>query len=389
MKKRLSQSILSLGVFSYRLNDLKWIAYILCLFSLILPSCSSSKNFQAVSLSDQTIHLMDSVCMENLHQEHYPGLAIAVARDGKIIWQKGFGYADLELKKAVDPAEHLFRIGSVSKTVTASALARLTEKGFVKLDTPIEEYYKECPADKKNITLRQLGGHQSGIRHYLDAEFFSNIHYPHVEEALDVFVNDKLLFPPGTKYSYSTYGWSFLSAVMEDAVDKPFLQVIHEEVRQPLKISDLKADQIDSIHFNRVQFYEFKDGNHSISPAVDNSNKWAGGGFLCSAEDLARFGIALSSAGFLQQKTLLEFTTPQSLANGEKTNYGIGFSTGTDKDSISWYGHSGGSVGGTSMLLIYPQEKIVVVTLVNLSSANMKGLAWTIAEMVRKSAKQK
>lgn len=365
------------------LNTSKGLALVAGMISLLLTACTTTQDFRNLNPGDQTVHILDSICMEVLYQEKYPGLAIAVVHGGKKLWSKGYGYADLELKQAVDPSGHLFRIGSVSKSMTASALARLTEKGSIDLDVPIENYYRECPDDKKEITLRQLGGHIAGIRHYKGAEFLSNIHYDHVRDALEVFIHDDLLFKPGTDYYYTTYGWTLISAVMEDAVDKSFLKILDEEVKHPLQLKDLKADHIDSIHFKRVQFYELLQGNHIVSPKVDNSNKWAGGGLLCSAEDLAKYGFAHVAEGYLQKATLKEFTTSQFLANGEKTEYGIGFRLGSDESGKPWYGHSGGAVGGTSMLLIYPSEKLVIVTLVNLSGAKMNDLAWKIADVIR------
>ena len=365
------------------LNTSKGMALVAGLISLLLTACTTTQDFRSLNPGDQTVHILDSICMEALHQEKYPGLAIAIVHGGKTLWSKGYGYADLELKQAVDPSGHLFRIGSVSKSITASAMARLSEKGSIDLDIPIDNYFKECPDDKNEITLRQLGGHAAGIRHYKGAEFLSNIHYDRIRDALEVFIHDDLLFKPGTDYHYSTYGWTLLSAVMEDAANKTFLKILDEEVKQPLRLKDLKADHIDSIHFKRVQFYELLNGNHVVSPKVDNSNKWAGGGLLCSAEDLAKYGFAHIAEGYLKKETLKEFTTSQFLTNGEKTGYGIGFYDETDKEGRTWHGHGGGSVGGTSRLLIYPEEKLVIVTLVNLSGAQMNGLAWTIADVIR------
>ena len=350
-----------------------------------LSSCSSTKSLQGQALSDRLVHSIDSVCALQLGKGHFPGLAIAVVQGEDELWTKGYGYSNLEKKTPIVAGEDLFRVGSVSKTITATALAKLTEKSQIDLDVPISTYYKECPADKKNLTLRQIGGHLAGIRHYKGIEFLSNIRYANVTAPLDVFIHDTLLFAPGTKYNYSTYGWTLISAVMEKAVQKPFLDIIKDEVKIPLQLNDLKADQKDSTSFKRVTFYEFQEGKSIPSPEVDNSNKWAGGGFLCSAEDLGKFGYALVNPGFLKEKTLDMFTQTQATNNGEPTGYGIGFRIGKDDQGRNWYGHSGGSVGGTSMLLIYPDQDLVIVTLVNLGSAEMDDLAFRIGNIILKS----
>jgi CubicO group peptidase (beta-lactamase class C family) len=241
--------------------------------------------------------------------------------------------------------------------------------------------------DKQNLTLRQLGGHLTGIRHYKGFEFLSNIHYTNITDPLEVFIHDTLLCEPGTAFNYTTYGWTLISAVMEKAAKKPFLDIVKDEIQDPLQLNDLKADQKDSTGFQRVSFYEYQDSLLIASPVVDISNKWAGGGFLCSAEDLAKFGYAVAKPGLLKEKTLDMFTQSQTTSDGEQTNYGIGFRIGQDDDGRRWYGHSGGSVGGSSMLLIYPEQDLAIVTLVNLSSAEMDDLAWKIGKLIMKSEK--
>ncbi len=323
---------------------------------------------------------IDSMCHEQMQVGHFPGLAVAIASPRTDIWRRGYGFADLENYTPVDPVNHLFRIGSVSKSVTASALGRLVEKRKLDVDLPIGHYFPSLPADKHALTLRQIGGHLGGIRHYKGLEFLSALRYEDVLAPLEVFIHDTLLHAPGTAYHYSTYGWTLISAVMEQAIGKPFTAIIREEVSDPLHLKDLKPDHPDSTQFHRTTFYEFRNDAHVVSPAVDNSNKWAGGGYLCSAADLARYGYAHVKNKYLKQETLAIFMSPQQMTNGEKTTYGIGFSTGTDKKGRTWFGHSGGSVGGTSMLLIYPEYDLVVVTLVNMSGARMNELAWRIAD---------
>jgi len=327
--------------------------------------------------------------MAQMETGHFPGLAIAIASGKQNLWSKGFGYSNLESKTPIDPENHLFRIGSISKTITAAALARMKERGEINLDVPINTYYQECPPDKAMITLRQLGGHLAGIRHYRGDEFFSNVPYASVTAPLEVFIHDTLLCQPGQKFNYSTYGWTLISVIMEKAAKQSFTSLIQKEVSEPLGLVDLKPDNKDSIRYQRVTFYDYRDSIHYVSPQVDNSNKWAGGGFLCSAEDVAKFGHAHLSPGYLKKKTQDEFTTSQVDGEGKETQYGIGYNDSKDQKDRSWIGHAGGSVGGTSMLLIYPEEDLVVVTLVNQSGAQMDGLAAGIAAILLSAASKK
>ena len=129
-----------------------------------------------------------------------PVLSISISQKGELIYSRGFGFEDLENQLPVDPSKTKFRIGSVSKTLTAAGLALLYQQGKVDLDIPIEKYVPSWPKKAATITLRQLGGHIAGIRHYQASEFYSSENYPSVTAGLDIFINDPLINIPGTAY---------------------------------------------------------------------------------------------------------------------------------------------------------------------------------------------
>ncbi|HEV8383852.1 MAG TPA: serine hydrolase domain-containing protein, partial [Candidatus Acidoferrales bacterium] len=209
-----------------------------------------------------------------------PGLAVAVAADGKIIWSEGFGYADWETKAPVTTSTR-FRIGSVSKPLTAAGLALLVERGRLDLDAPVQKYIPDFPDKGAVITTRLLAGHLAGIRHYKGDEFLLNRPFQNVREGLTIFENDPLVAPPGAKYSYSTYGFNLISAVMEVAAKKEFLSYMEHSVFKPLGMKNTRPDLAGAEDPQRTQFYDSDaQGQFIVSPAVDNSYKWAGGGFL-------------------------------------------------------------------------------------------------------------
>jgi CubicO group peptidase (beta-lactamase class C family) len=311
----------------------------------------------------QSRDLITTFCQE----QNVPGVSVAVAVEGEIVWSEGFGYADLENRVPVWPSTK-FRIGSISKPLTAAAVAQLYEQGRLDLDAPVQRYVPSYPENGYIITTRQLAGHLAGIRHYRGAEFLSTKHYNSVLEGLTIFQNDSLLFPPGTKYSYSSYGWNLISAVVEGASGQDFLSYMRDNVFQPLGMRNTVADHVDSLIWHRTRFYTH-DGNGRIlnAPFVDNSYKWAGGGFLSTSEDLVRFGSAHLGGEFLKPETVELLFTSQRTNSGEETGYGIGWQVREDKQGRRFVGHSGGSVGGTSILLLRPDTKIVVAVLANIS----------------------
>jgi CubicO group peptidase (beta-lactamase class C family) len=296
----------------------------------------------------------------------YPGVSVAIGMDGEVVWAEGFGWADIEQRVPVRTTSK-FRIGSVSKPMTAALLGLVYEAGQVDLDAPVQTYVPAFPEKEYPISTRQLAGHLSGIRHYRGDEFLSAVHYDNVADGLVVFADDPLEFEPGTRYSYSSYAWNLLSAVIEGATGEDFLEQMQSRVFEEMDLRNTVADQNHLIIMDRVRPYELEDGLFYNSPYVDNSYKWAGGGFLSTAEDLVKFGLAHMEPGFLQAATLDEWFTSQTTNDGEETGYGIGWSVEADGADRRVIGHGGGSVGGTTVLSIYPDHDLVFAAIINLS----------------------
>ncbi|HXL08084.1 MAG TPA: serine hydrolase domain-containing protein [Gemmatimonadales bacterium] len=316
----------------------------------------------------ETVTRMRTLVCERL-SSHIPGVQVAVAIDGTLVWSEGFGYADAARKRPVTRATQ-FRIGSVSKPLTAAAVALLYEQGKLDLDAPVQRYVPTFPDKGYPITTRQLTGHLAGIRHYKDREFFLNRHFATVRDGLAIFQDDSLLFPPGTRFSYSSYGWNLVSAVVEGAAVEDFLTYISAHVFRPLGLTHTAPDRADSIIPDRTQFYDADStGAYHVAPPVDNSYKWAGGGVVSTAEDLVKFGSALLEPGFLRRETLDLLFTSQRTSAGEETGYGIGWFVRTDSLGHRWAFHGGSAVGGTAVFGLDRDSHVVVALLTNLSDA--------------------
>ncbi len=302
-----------------------------------------------------------------------PGFAIAVAVDGRVVWSEAFGYADLEAHRAATPATQ-FRIGSVSKPLTATAIAQLFETGKLDLDAPVQRYVPTFPVKSAPITTRLVAGHLAGLRHYQGDEFTLNRRFATVTEGLSIFKDDTLLFPPGTRFSYSSYGFNLLSAVVEGASGEDYLVYMSRHVFQALRMTATAPDKNDSLIPNRTRFYDRGaggGGGYMPSPPVDNSYKWAGGGFLSTAEDLVRFGSALLGPGFLKGATLELLFTPQRTNAGEATPYGIGWFVARDSLGHRYVYHGGGSVGGTTAFGVDRDSRVVFALVTNLGDARL------------------
>jgi len=347
---------------------------ILCLTLALLLSIT-------ISIAQSPAEQASELIQRFIDQEKIPGLAATIYYKGEIVWSEGFGFANLEHHVKVDPSKTKFRIGSISKTFTASALGRLMDSKSVDLDAPIQRYVSYFPEKEYPISLRQLGGHTAGIRHYQGGEFMSSKHYPTVKEGLDIFKTSPLLFEPSTSYKYSSYGWNLLSAGIESIAETPFLDYISVEVFDKLGMTNTLAEFHSNIILDRTSYYINGKNGFQNAPYVDNSYKWAGGGFLSTTHDLILFGKAHFESGYLTNETLKVLMTPQLLNDGSSTNYGIGWRTYRDADGIEWIGHSGGSVGGTSIFIMNPELDMIIAITGNRSSIRFGSLHFDLAHI--------
>lgn len=316
--------------------------------------------------------------LDRMEEQSVPGLSVAVGVAGEIVWAEGFGWSDLENRVPVWPATK-FRIASLSKSLTAGAVGKLVEEGKLDLDAPVQEYVPSFPYKAWPLTTRLLGGHLGGIRHYRNREFESMVHYDDVVDELAIFADDPLIHEPGTAYAYSTYGWNLISAVAQSAAGEPFLDYMRRVVFEPIGMFETVAEHVDSLIYHRSRAYlRTPDGRIVNAPYVDNSNKWSGGGFLSTASDLVRYGCAYLGGDFLTPETIEVLWTSQHTRDGQRTGYGIGWRESYE-DGRRVIHHTGGAVGGTTVLVIYPEEGVVVAILTNIQGASQTGNAREIA----------
>ena len=308
------------------------------------------------------------------------GLSAAIAVDGRLVWAGGFGWADLERMVPMTAAT-VSRIGSISKPVAAAATMVMVDRGRLDLDAPIARYLPSYPQEHATrITTRQLMSHTAGIRHYRGDEFASAVRYDDVVAPMAVFWADSLLFEPGTEYSYSTYGWTVISAVTAAAAGRPWVEVLRDEVARPLGLLTLQPEWEDSIIPHRSSYYDRTDDGAWINATpVDNSNKWAGGGIVATAADLVNFALGLMEGRVLSEAALAESWRRQT-PDGEPS-YGLGWNV-ADLNGRRLVSHSGGSMGATAMLVVLPDEGIVVSILGNTGGIGHAGIARRVAEIM-------
>ncbi len=342
---------------------------------------------------------------EYMQKRQIPGLSITVAKKGKLVWSEGFGVHDIENQVPIS-VNSLFRVGSVFKSITATVLMKMVEEGKIRLDDKIKRYLLDLPSHYDEVTVKQLASHIAGVRHYRDvekfyrgidkygshwaslnrnpkfkAEILCNKNYSSIEESLELFIKDKLLFEPGSKYRYSTYGYVLLGAVLEKASAKNFHDLVQEVVLNPLAMDHTKPDLNEDNDRNKVSTYVIKKTEIHPTPEVNLSNKWSAGGYVSNTQDLVKFGMEIEK--FVDPELFKEMTTEIQLENGLAQKYGIGWklaewnsSDGSSEGSIFY--HDGFTPGGGAILAVF-NNSVVVGIAVNQTSIIGLGEAANIA----------
>ena len=351
------------------------------LLFILLLFLSQQTNAQGISV-EEAIQKVDQICQVEFDEYNLPGMAISIMYGGEKIWSKGYGHADIASQIKLDPSIHMFRVGSISKMLTAALMAQLYEEKKLDIYAEVQKYVPDFPTKKYSVKVNEVAHHVGGIRHYRGFEMMSRKYYPTVAEGLEIFKNDSLINKPGTEYSYSSYGWNLISAVLEGASGNPFLEDMKRRVFDKVGMKNTMAEIASDTIANKVTFY-VQDGSRKnvVAPYVDNSYKWAGGGFIGTTEDLLRFGKSILNNELYSEETQKLFTTPFKLPDGSTTEYGLGWALGKNETAQQWVGHAGGSVGGTTMFLIYPEEELVIAACVNLSQMHMRDMALRVAEV--------
>ena len=336
-------------------------------------------------------------------EQNLPGLSVAVGAGGDIVWAEGFGLADLEKKVTVTP-ETLFRVADASKALTSAAVGLLLERNKLHLDDEIQLHVPEFPKKQWPVTLRQLMAQVAGARTDAgdEAPLSSNVvsdegkFVGRCERTvdglrMDRFAERELLFEPGTKYSPSSYGWILVSAAVEAVADEPFFTFIRTQVFEPLDMRDTTIDLWTDPIPDRATFYfpkfagDTRYGPQSVRKG-DHSCYAGAGAFLSTPSDLVRFGMAVRGEKLLKRATIEMLQTPQTLASGEETGYGLGWRLETvplagQPTRMAGHGSREDFIGGTTYLMTFPERGIVVAVMSNTSFADTRSIALQIAEV--------
>ncbi len=320
----------------------------------------------------------DSLLQSLIDEKKIPGLAITVLKESNVIFQKGYGYADMETETWVDPRKTIFRIASVSKPIAATALAHMVVEGEIDLDTSLYEYVPYYPKKKWDFSIRQLATHTAGIRGYQGMEYGLNKPYT-IKESIAIFKDDDLLFEPGTNYQYNSYDWVLISLAMQEVSGIQFEEYVRQKVLQPLEMNNTFPEHVISATHNdlgkkvaeRSLSYSRNRKGFRTAILVNNFYKLAGGGYLSTSEDIAILGQAYLEGNILNKEIRLQFLASETI-KGASTYYGLGWQVSEDKKGRPFYGHIGNGIGGYSNFFVYPEEQMVFSILMNCTNPKIQ-----------------
>ena len=305
-----------------------------------------------------------------------PSLSAAISIDGQLAWAGVSGWSNIEDLVPATVSTR-YRLGSTSKAVTATALARLVDAGSMDIDAPISTWMTDLlRSEWSSLTPRQLASHTAGIVDYeqnrdiggLLQSVMEQKQYDNVQDALSIFDGNGLKYTPGSQFNYSSFDVVLLSAAMEAAAEEPFLSVLNDRVFQPLGGLTISADYQDREVRDRATFYHRKNNQLRRWRKVNHSYKWAAGGLIGSSSDIVLMGGAWFDDRFITEQTREAFWTPQKLLNGtvNEQNYAIGWRSnpqtalfGEDRP-ISNRHHGGVSKGSYSWMNLYPELGLAV-----------------------------
>lgn len=310
---------------------------------------------------------INRLAAKELKRTGIPSLQVAIGQDGKIIFEKAYGYANVE-DKIPATTNTQYRTASISKWFTGTATMKLVDDGQLDLTAPIQTYCPAYPKKNWDITTRHLLSHTSGIRHYKDgeAETPSTRHYSDVIDPLETFKNDPLVYEPGMGWGYSSHGFRVLGCVIKGASEQSYNAYLDQAVFSPAGMTSTQADDSTAPSQNRAQGYELvRRKKLKPAPIRDVSENLPAGGHLSTASDLVRFSQAFDQGQLTSQASIDLMSSLPTAKTGKIIEAGYGHGVdfmGAFEGSL---GHGGRQEGATTLLVFLPDENLSVAVMTN------------------------
>ncbi len=339
--------------------------------------------------TDQHAKIVDKVVAEQIKQQNLVGVAVGMIVDGEVVYTKGYGKSDLENGTAVS-TKTVFNYASNSKPVVAMLAMQLSEQGKLDLDADIRKYLPEFPERKYKVTTRDLLCHQSGYPHYSNGTIvpisnrkLSVEDRQNPELSMLPFGKSPLLFEPGQKFSYSSYAYVVLSAVIQRAGNQPIAKQLDDRIVKPLKLTSFQLDLPFKNQANWTNAYQRKrDGGHTLVRDYAHYWKHGAGGYKSNIVDFSNWAKALMLSDLIKEETRAKMWTPQKFTNGKVSGFGLGVGCSGSGDNFS-VSHGGSQNETKTTMRIYPKRKAGIVVMCNTQGADVAQIELAIRRALK------
>ncbi len=327
---------------------------------------------------------------KEIKEQGIPGLSVACSIKGKIVFEKAYGFSDVE-NDIPARVKTLYRTASIAKPMTAIVVLSLFESGKLDLDEAVQAYVKDFPQKKWKLTSRHLLGHLGGIRHYKSrAEATTTQHFQTIKEGLSLFSEEPLLHEPGTQFQYTTFGYNLLGVVAEEVSGKSFEKLLEEIIFKPAGMTSSTIDNHYKIIKNRtrgyfrIKFSSDPEDNGLLfnAPLHDTSMKIPGGGLLSTPKDLVLMGHTVATNKLLKPETVKLMGTKGKTKEGKETSYGLGWRVDKEYEQQT-LAHSGGQAGTSTYMKVLMKDDIAVSVMCNLQGAKIKKLVRKVLDLIK------
>lgn len=308
--------------------------------------------------------VVDRLVQNSLKFTKTPSMAVAVVENGKVVYARGFGLRDENLKLAANADTH-YEIGSMTKQFTAAAILQLRDAGKIVLDAPLATYLPSAP-HAKEITIRQLLNQTTGLYNYTQVSGFKAIAGKpgSYDQMVALIAKKPLEFVPGTKWRYSNTNYILLGRVIEVVSGEPYTTYLRNHVFKPADMTQTYTMQDEPTISNMARGYIVKKSKVTLSPPLQDIWAWSAGDIVSTVGDFAKWMDALSNGTVIPKSDYVEMTTSGRTTDGKQTDYGFGLQV-TKFDRQLSITHSGGTFGYISDAAIFPNQHLSVVVFTN------------------------
>jgi CubicO group peptidase (beta-lactamase class C family) len=309
---------------------------------------------------------VDAVVQKSMQTRQFPGVSIAVVKDGKVVVAKGYGFADVE--KSIKATEQtIYQLASVTKQFTAAAILLLVDDGKVSLDGRITEILPGLPAAWSPVTVRHLLTHTSGIKSYTDV--FGEKKTPDsqvftADQILALVKDAPLAFTPGEKYAYCNTGYYLLGMIVEKASGKPYGTFVADRIFKPLGMTSTALDDYADARPTRAKGYSTANGQTKPAEHTHPTQPFAAGALVSNVPDLIKWDAALAARKLLEPASYDAMWTPMRLNDGKPSTYAMGWEVEPYRGHTR-QAHGGGISGFSTFVARFPDDKVTIVALVN------------------------